>query len=53
MDADRKLAKLIWRKIEYSLSDRGCFNGIDDDIMEELRRDMLGMIEETIKLAKP
>ena len=31
----------LWMKIETNLRDRGCFNGIDDDVMDELRLDLL------------
>lgn len=30
-------AKYIWEHVERDLSDRGCFNGIDEDVMSELR----------------
>jgi hypothetical protein len=37
-------AKEIWDVLESNLEDRGCFNGIDDDIMCELRSTMKKVI---------
>lgn len=37
-------AKLIWAALESDLEDRGCFNGIDDDVMEELAASMQRII---------
>lgn len=34
---DKQWATEIWAALERDLSDRGCFNGIDDDVMDELR----------------
>lgn len=39
-------AEDLWRWIELSLSDRGCFDGIDDDVMEELRAAQIAIIRE-------
>lgn len=41
-------AKELWKKIEHNLSDRGCFNGIDDAVMEELRTDLIALINGTL-----
>jgi hypothetical protein len=37
-------AEALWDKIEQNLGDRGCFNGIDDDVMEELEKDLIALI---------
>lgn len=37
-------AKDLWEKIKHNLDDRGCFNGIDDDVMEELDTDLIALI---------
>lgn len=37
-------AEKLWDKIEMNLGDRGCFNGIDDDVMEELEQDLIAVI---------
>jgi hypothetical protein len=42
----------LWGKIEYNLSDRGCFNGIDDDVMEELREDLIALIRGSLSVIK-
>ena len=36
MSKEADLAMEIWVAIEADLSDRGCFNGIDDDTMAEI-----------------
>lgn len=41
-------AEALWTKIELNLSDRGCFNGIDDEVMEELRGDLTALIRGTL-----
>lgn len=41
-------AKALWEKIEHNLSDRGCFNGIDEEVMEELRADLIALIRGTL-----
>ena len=43
-------AKNLWKKLECNLSDRGCFNGIDDDVMEELRTDLIALIRGTLSV---
>ena len=42
----------LWAKIEHNLSDRGCFNGIDDDVMEELRADLIALIRGSLSVIK-
>lgn len=37
-------ATVIWTALEADLSDRGCFNGIDDDVMEELAEAQISTI---------
>ncbi len=37
-------AKLIWQHIESDLDDRGCFNGIDNEVMDELRQSQIERI---------
>lgn len=37
-------AEDLWLRIQENLSDRGCFNGIDDATMEELSADLIGLI---------
>lgn len=37
-------AEVLWISIERELDDRGCFNGIDDDVMEELRSSLIDLI---------
>jgi hypothetical protein len=48
MDGDTGMkkdeAEALWDKIEQNLGDRGCFNGIDDDVMEELEADLIALI---------
>ena len=41
-------AKELWKKIEHNLSDRGCFNDIDDEVMKELRGDLTALIRGTL-----
>lgn len=41
-------AKELWKKIGHSLSDRGCFNGVDDEVMEEIRGDLTALIRGTL-----
>lgn len=43
-DTNADKAKALWILIERNLTDRGCFNGIDDDVMEELREDLTVLI---------
>ena len=38
-------AEALWDKIEANLGDRGCFNGIDDETMEELEADIIALIQ--------
>lgn len=40
----RDKAMEIWVEIEADLSDRGCFNGIDDDVMGELAEAQVSII---------
>jgi hypothetical protein len=47
--AEEDRAALIWKWIESDLSDRGCFNGIDDDVMEELRAVQIETIRKFLK----
>lgn len=37
-------AQLIWQYVEGDLADRGCFNGIDDEVMAELRQSQIDCI---------
>lgn len=37
-------------KIEHNLDDRGCFNGIDEDVMEELREDLTALIRGSLSV---
>lgn len=41
-------AQLIWAAIETDLDDRGCFNGIDDDILEEIANKQVAIIIEKL-----
>jgi hypothetical protein len=43
-------AETLWGKIERNLDDRGCFNGIDDDVMEELREDLIALIRGSLSI---
>ena len=43
-------AEELWAKIERNLDDRGCFNGIDDDVMEELRTDLTDLIRGSLSV---
>lgn len=43
-------AETLWHKIEYNLSDRGCFNGIGDEVMEELRTDLIALIRGSLSV---
>ena len=43
-------AEELWKKIERNLDDRGCFNGIDDDVMEELRIDLIALIQGSLSV---
>ncbi len=38
------LATDLWSLIEKNLEDRDCFQGIDDDIMKELRKEQIETI---------
>jgi hypothetical protein len=40
MKDPKQLAASLWKMIEANLDDRGCFNGIDDDVMKDLRSDI-------------
>lgn len=42
--ATQDYARKIWQEIEDNLADRGCFNGIDNETMTELRRDQVKLI---------
>lgn len=42
----------LWSKIELNLNDRGCFNGIDDDVMKELREDLIALIRGSLSVIK-
>lgn len=45
MPKDKKpTAKQIWKLIESNLDNRGCFNGIDEETMRDLRREQLQSI---------
>lgn len=37
-------ARLIWHTLEDRLDDRGCFNGVDYETMEEIRTLMVKLI---------
>lgn len=41
-------AKTLWNEIENNLDDRGCFNGIDEDVMSELRSDLINIIRDKL-----
>lgn len=43
-------AEKLWKKIESNLDDRGCFNAIDDDVMEELRTDLIALIRGSLSV---
>jgi len=45
-------AEDLWLKIQDNLSDRGCFNGIDDDVMEELQADLIALIRREVPSLK-
>lgn len=40
----------LWIKIKANLSDRGCFNGIDDQTMRELETDLIGLIRGSLSV---
>jgi len=42
-------ARSIWRYIEVNLDGRGCFNGIDDETMDELRNDQIARIASLLR----
>lgn len=46
-------AEDLWLAIEANLDDRGCFNGIDRDVMEELRADLIQLIREKVPALAP
>lgn len=45
---DIERAKAIWDAVYNNLYDRGCFNGIDDEIMEEIHDDLIATIADEL-----
>ena len=41
-------AEHLWAVIKSELADRGCFNGIDDDVFEELESSLVDLIDRTL-----
>ncbi len=45
-------AEDLWLRIQDNLSDRGCFNGIDDETMQELSADLIALIRREVPSLK-